>query len=213
MKKNFLAGVLMCLFIFGTLNSANAILVTVDGTSADDVDTALPTLLTLQSFTNGTIDDLELFVNYEANTAAYDVTVILTHVDTGTSVDIWYDSDSIFAQGFDDVNDTTFDDEASVAFVNAPMYRDTPDDGWDEIVPGSYRPAQLLSAFDGENFYGTWQLSLQNTGCCENEGDDLLGWSVTADITPTNPVPEPSTMLLFGIGIVGLAGAGFRKKK
>ncbi len=31
--------------------------------------------------------------------------------------------------------------------------------------------------------------------------------------TSTDPVPEPATILLFGIGLVGLAGTTFRKKK
>ncbi len=182
MKKKLLAGLLAGLFLFGTLSAANAVLKTVVGPSASDVDTDLPTLVTLQSFSGGTISDLKLFIDYEANTAGFDVTVTLTHMDTGTSDVIWHDSDSIGAQNFDDVNNTTFDDGASVAFVNAPLYRDSPDDGWDDIVPDSYTPAQPLSAFDGEVFAGTWQLSVQTTGCCSNEGDNLLGWSITADV-------------------------------
>lgn len=186
--------------------SASATLVTVNGPAAYNVDTVSPTLVTLFSPNTGTIFDLDLFLDLDAACCGYDDTVILSHLDTGTSVTIWFDSTNSGNQSFGDVRNATFDDEALTAFVNAPYGSNSFD-----ILPGTYSPAGMLSAFDGENIFGNWQLSIQNTGCCPNEGDDLLAWSITADIM--NPIPEPTTMLLLSIGLMGIAGRVRRKNR
>jgi len=38
----------------------------------------------------------------------------------------------------------------------------------------------------------------------------LISWALNGE---TSPIPEPTTMLLFGTGLVGVAGAARRKKK
>lgn len=49
------------------------------------------------------------------------------------------------------------------------------------------------------------------TGSCFNN-HDILSWTFVDDYQPIDPggspVPEPTTMLLFGIGLLGIAGAG-----
>ncbi|MGD0233484.1 MAG: PEP-CTERM sorting domain-containing protein [Syntrophorhabdales bacterium] len=45
-------------------------------------------------------------------------------------------------------------------------------------------------------------------------GDGPLGGlAVFGEITPSNPLPEPVTMFLFGFGLIGLAGAARRRIK
>lgn len=55
----------------------------------------------------------------------------------------------------------------------------------------------------------TWEFTMYNN----NEGiEEPLRMRVRSDDIATSPVPEPTTMLLFGAGIAGLAGIARRKK-
>ena len=43
---------------------------------------------------------------------------------------------------------------------------------------GSFRPEQSLTAFDGHNARGTWQLKISGVGKLDYTGS-LTGWSLT----------------------------------
>lgn len=74
-------------------------------------------------------------------------------------------------------------------------------DGGSSTDPDIYWSAYLLE--DGQ-LYHTWEYD----GIKELSHATLYG---SGD--PSNPVPEPATMLLFGIGLVGLAGYSRRRAK
>ena len=48
---------------------------------------------------------------------------------------------------------------------------------------------------------------------CKNITGTLYGNIVVTGTKGTQPVPEPATMLLFGVGLAGIAGFGRRKNK
>jgi hypothetical protein len=94
----------------------------------------------------------------------------------------------------------TFDDEAATRV--GPV-----------LAPGTYRPVDSLSVFDGMDMFGTFSLYIENAGF----GDPLEFFGASLDITsadvpPPHNVPEPATIGVLGLGLAGMAALRRRKR-
>jgi len=89
--------------------------------------------------------------------------------------------------------------------VNWGPYKDTEMDAFATAVSTSF----TLTSGENVNFY-----LYDGPNGWEYSNDNEKGISLFVDIdSPSAPVPEPATMLLFGAGLVGLAGFGRKKLK
>jgi hypothetical protein len=90
----------------------------------------------------------------------------------------------------------TYDDEALATAGTA-------------LRSGTYRPVSALSAFDGMDMFGTWLLSMTDAG----PGDPLEYFGSRLEISGNvaAAVPEPATLGMMGIGLVGLVAV--RRKR
>ncbi|HEX9172100.1 MAG TPA: PEP-CTERM sorting domain-containing protein [Telluria sp.] len=93
----------------------------------------------------------------------------------------------------------TFDDEAAVLVGGA-------------VEAGSFQPVDSLSAFDGMDMFGAWGLYVQDT----RRGDPLEYFSSSLDVTFSGggpaPMPEPASLAILGLGLLGM-GAARRKTR
>lgn len=88
---------------------------------------------------------------------------------------------------------TVFDDEAATAIgsSSAPF-------------TGSFRPDQLLSAFDGQDAFGVWTLRVADRAAFDVGSINRWGIDITA-AAPNQNIPEPATLVLAGLALAGLA--------
>jgi subtilisin-like proprotein convertase family protein len=121
----------------------------------------------------------------------WDGDLVLTLSHAGTTVLL---SNRNGGSGGADYAGTLFDDSAYTA-INAG-YAYAP-------YTGSFSPEQALSAFNDQDIGGDWTLTV--TDMEAGDSGTINQWSLAAQ------VPEPASLALFGLGLVGLAGMRRRR--
>lgn len=170
------------------------------------------------AFGNGIIQDVDITIDFSKLSNLNDLVPQPWYSEigfalkspTGTLVDLIpvgtfldpFDSFGIFdnTPGFTGV--IKFDD-AAAAFVNAGPIAGRPN-------AGTFKPINGLSAFNGENAQGTWELWIEDS----IGANPLLFSSFTLSIQ-TGPavVPEPGSIIMGGMSLLALAGYAWRKRR
>ncbi|RIK86696.1 MAG: hypothetical protein DCC67_02465 [Planctomycetota bacterium] len=107
---------------------------------------------------------VDLNVSFSISHNEVDDVILYLESPKGTRIRLF---DDLANADYRDFNGTTLDDEAAISiFQGSPSYT------------GRYRPETPLSAFDGENAYGTWRLIVEDDGFNFHNGR-LMDWSLT----------------------------------
>lgn len=190
MKTKILVSVVAVFFII--VGNAFAVSFNYTGPSAVDVDNSYPsTNVFLNVVDTGIITDMNLNLVI-SEPYVDDFFVQLIHNDIIVRVYSGGQADTAASY----IN-ATFDDQASNSYpVNG-------------TVEGVFKPFEFLSAFNGAELSGLWRLRITDR-YVPGDGNDLIAWSISGT---TETVPEPSTMLLLGLGLLGVATVRRKIKK
>lgn len=156
------------------------------GPGAINVDTNPATTVSFSVLDHGWIQDLNVAVNI---TGGHMEDFIVSIEHNGFEAQL-----NPFLTGHRDLFNVIFDDE-SLNVISA---------GGNLV--GNYQSFEQLSVFDGIDIFGDWTLTILDS-YIPDEGNTLVSWSIEVET-----VPEPSTLAIFALGIMGLAARRFKKQ-
>lgn len=218
MKKNLLVGMVTAMFLVGMTGVASATLISITGTGGEfgtgtDLSSGSSESNSIQGFNeqqNVYINDNSVYVNYIDPAGDYTGTD-----EDGQYLDAGYYSshilhyDPVGSNGGNTGNITvqfTFDDDV-VGIMTSTAYLDASDS-----IFGSY--TYVASGDAGRRTEAQDSFSVSGNVVTATFFKTSSTWiDEMRVITLVSTVPEPTTMLLFGAGLAGLAGVARRKKK
>ena len=185
---NFKRLLAVCAASLTTAFTAQAAVVTASSTTPTAICDRCVVTSTLNVDTRGTLSDVNVSIVDLRHTYDADLAIWLI-APTGTTVQLF----NRRGGSADNFFNTVFDDAATTAVANgaAPF-------------TGTFRAEELLSAFNGQDAFGTWTLRVADLA-----GADvgvINNWNVQL-----TTVPEPGSLTLAGLALVGLGMARRRK--
>lgn len=189
MKFKSLGLIFAAVLAFGSASTASATVITSTNVPVVICDLCTVTS-TLNVDTHMVITDIDALINNLLHTFDNDLDIKLTH----NAISVWLTTDN--GGGADNYIRTVFSDQAAVSVIGA-------------VAPftGVFRPEELLSAFNGQDAFGIWTLTI--TDDLGADVGTLNSWGI--DIT-SRSVPEPTSIALLGLGLFGFAVARRRKQ-